>query len=328
LNEPLHTKMDELIAKYLLQEATDAEVVEVDNWVAESEVNQKHFEHFMFLWEESRKIAAASTADENMAWQRFKNKLQEPRGEVAKVVPMRKPFKWVKIAAAVLIVVLGGWFIQNRFTKGDTDTQLLVKTQKNTAVDTLPDNSIVTLNKNSSIEYNSKFTTGNQRAIKLKGEAFFNVTPDKSKPFIITVNDVEVKVVGTSFNIKTINGQTEVIVKTGIVQVTKNGKTITLTPQEKVLTQQNVDLVKQNNIDQLFNYYQTKEFVCENTPLWRLVEVLNEAYDANVIIGRKELRNMPITTTFVDAPLDSVLQVIATTFQLNITHKEGQIILQ
>ncbi len=328
MNEPLHTKMDELIAKYLLQEATDAEVVEVDNWVAESEANQKHFEHFMFLWEESRRIAATNTVDENIAWERFKNKLQQPR-ELARVVPMTSRLKWIRIAAAVLIVIMGGWFIQNRLTKGDTDKLLLVQTQKNIVIDTLPDHSVVTLNKNSSIEYQSKFTKGNKRAIKLKGEAFFSVTPDKSKPFIITVNDVEVKVVGTSFNIKTINGQTEVIVKTGVVQVTKNGKTITLTPQEKLVTKLNeTNLTKESTTDKLFNYYEAKEFVCEDTPLWRLVDVLNEAYDANIVIGRKELRSLLITTTFANEPLDKVLQVIATTFQLNITHKEGQIILQ
>jgi transmembrane sensor len=328
LNEFLHTKMDELIAKYLLQEATDAEVVEVERWVAENEANQKQFDHFMFLWVESKKIAAKSVADEDMAWQRFKTKLQAPKA-TAIVVPINNRFKWLKIAAAVVTVIIGGWFIQNRFTKGDTNKLILVQTQKNIVIDTLPDNSIVTLNKNSSIEYNSKFINGNERNIKLKGEAFFNVTPDKNKPFIITVNDVEVKVVGTSFNIKTINGQTEVIVKTGIVQVAKNGKAVTLASQEKLLTKQNeTDLVKESTADKLFDYYQTKEFVCDDTPLWRLVEVLNEAYDANVVIGRKELRNMKITTTFVDAPLDTVLQIIATTFQLNITHKEGQIILQ
>ena len=50
--------------------------------------------------------------------------------------------------------------------------------------------------------------------------------------------------------------------------------------------------------------------------------------NANIVIGRKELRNLSITTTFANEPLDTVLQIIATTFQLKIINKEVQIILQ
>jgi transmembrane sensor len=65
LKEPIHTIMDDLIAKYLLQEATAMEIAQVDAWVAESDANKKAFEHFKFLWDESKKIATTNTADEN-----------------------------------------------------------------------------------------------------------------------------------------------------------------------------------------------------------------------------------------------------------------------
>jgi transmembrane sensor len=328
LNEPLHTTMDELVTKYLLQEATVDETVQVESWIKESDINRKQFEHFQLLWDESRKLAIVSTADENLAWQRFKKKLAEPREE-ARVVSMPRRFGWLKIAAAVAVIIISGLLVRTLVMKNDTGKMLLVQTEKNVLTDTLPDGSMITLNKNSSIEYNSKFTKGNKRSVKLKGEAFFTVTPDKKKPFIITVNDIQVKVVGTSFNIKTINGQTEVIVKTGRVEVTRNDKTITLTPEQKIITQKNdTALTKQATPDKLFNYYQSKEFVCDATPLWRLVEVLNEAYDANIIIGRKELRSLSLNTTFANESLDKILQIIAETFQLQVIKKDNQIILQ
>jgi transmembrane sensor len=328
LNEPLHTTMDELATKYLLGEVTAGEAAQVEAWIKENDANRKQFEHFQLLWNESRKLAVISTADENLAWQRFKKKLAEPRTET-KVVSMTRGFGWLKIAAAVAVIVISGLLVRTLFLKNDTGKMLLVQTEKNVLTDTLPDGSMITLNKNSSIEYNSKFTKGNKRSVKLKGEAFFTVTPDKKKPFIITVNDIEVKVVGTSFNIKTINGQTEVIVKTGVVQVTRNNKTITLTPEQKVVTQKNdTALIKQAATDKLFNYYQSKEFVCDGTPLWRLVEVLNEAYNVNIVIGRKDLRGLPLNTTFVNESLDKILLVIAETFQLQVIKKDNQIILQ
>jgi transmembrane sensor len=329
LNEPLHTTMDELIAKYLLGEATAAEVAEVERWVAENEANRKQFEHFRFLWDESRKLAAVSNADETLAWQRFKQKLEVPAQQPGIVISLLKKNQWLKIAAAVAILLTGAVLIKTLFFKETADQILLVQTQENTVTDTLPDGSTVTLNKNSAIEYNSKFTKGNKRSLTLKGEAFFTVVPDKKKPFIIKVNDIEVKVVGTSFNIKTVNGQTEVIVKTGVVAVTRNNKTILLRPAEKVITTTgDSSLTKQTETDKLFNYYESKEFVCDNTPLWRLVEVLNEAYDANIVIGRKELRSLPITTSFSNESLDKILQVIAGTFQLQVIKKDNQIVLQ
>jgi transmembrane sensor len=320
--------MDELVTKYLLQEATADETGQVESWIAENDANRKQFEHFQFLWNESRKLAVVSTADENLAWQRFKNKLAEP-GEEARVVSMPRRFGWLKIAAAVSVIIISGLLVRTLLLKSDTGKMLLVQTEKNVLTDTLPDGSMITLNKNSSIEYNSKFTKGDKRSVKLKGEAFFTVTPDKKKPFIITVNDIQVKVVGTSFNIKTISGQTEVIVKTGTVEVTRNNKTITLAPEQKVITQKkDTALTKQATPDKLFDYYRSKEFVCDATPLWRLVEVLNEAYDANIIIGRKELRSLSLNTTFANESLDKILQIIAETFQLQVIKKGNQIILQ
>lgn len=319
--------MDTLIVKYLLQEATSDEITDVNNWINKSEANKKKFEHFKFLWLESKKIEVNNTFDENLAWDNFKN-VVENKKNTTKIIYASKN-NWLIAAAAVLVVIVAGWYINIFFANANSNKNLLVKTNKNIFIDTLPDNSIVTLNKNSSIEYNSKFTEGNSRNIKLKGEAFFLVTANKEKPFVVTVNDVQIRVVGTSFNVKTINGQTEVIVKTGIVQVARNGKTVTLLPHEKTLTTKDLNILdKENTKDKLFNYYESNEFECEETPLWRLVEVLNDAYGANIVIGKKEIRNLTITTTFANEPLDNILKIIGTTFQLKITRKDTQFIIQ
>jgi ferric-dicitrate binding protein FerR (iron transport regulator) len=196
-------------------------------------------------------------------------------------------------------------------------------------IDTLSDGSVITLNKRSTVTYPSKFK-GNTRAIALKGEAFFNVAPDKKKPFIISVNDVQVSVVGTSFNIKSENGNTEVVVETGIVQVTKSGKTVELNAGEKIIMPANdSSATKEKVSDKLYNYYRSKEFVCDETPLWKLVQVLNEAYDSKIIIGRKELNDKRITTIFYNESLEKILEIIHLTFDITVIKKEdGQIILQ
>lgn len=324
MNEPLHTTMDMLLVKYLLQEATPSEKEQVETWLAQSEANRKELEQLTYLWKESEKAAAVSTINEQEAWQRFIALRNEKKS--APVISIVRPKRWLQVAAAILVLLACGWWANMYF---NTNRMELVQTQQAVTADTLPDGSIVTLNKYSSIQYKEKFTKGKTRAVKLQGEAFFNVTANKEKPFVITVNDVEVKVVGTAFNIKTSNGQTEVIVKTGIVEVTRKGKTIRLLPNEKTVTPAgDTALFKTQVSDKLYDYYQTKEFVCDNTPLWRLVQVLNEAYQSNVVIGREELRNLRLNTTFSNESLDNVLDIIAKTFQLQVVKTENQIILQ
>jgi ferric-dicitrate binding protein FerR (iron transport regulator) len=167
------------------------------------------------------------------------------------------------------------------------------------------------MNKNSVLNYPDRFT-GGTREISLKGEAFFDVAHDKSKPFMIHVNDVVVKVVGTSFNIKTTGPNTEVIVETGVVQVIQQEIVVKLKPKEKASVQSG-RLQKGSSQDELYNYYRTQKFVANKTPLWRLVDVLNEAYHANIVIDNKKLANRTITTTFKADSLDGILEVISKT---------------
>ena len=146
---------------------------------------------------------------------------------------------------------------------------------------------------------------------------------------MINVNDVQIKVVGTSFNVRSEAGVTEVIVETGIVQVTRNNKMVELRPAEKIkLGVKDSALVKERVEDKLYNYYRSKEFVCDDTPLWKLVEVLNEAYGANIIIENPKLRSLPLTTTFNNESLDKILEVISATFDITVTREGDRIILK
>jgi ferric-dicitrate binding protein FerR (iron transport regulator) len=232
----------------------------------------------------------------------------------------------MRIAVSVIVVVGAGLLAYLLLSRPAKEVILLA--QQTVINDTLPDGSMVTVNKGSSISYLSKFK-GDKRQVALKGEAFFNVTPNKNKPFVISVNDVQITVVGTSFNVKSINGNTEVVVESGIVRVTKAGKTVELKANEKIEVEAKDSVLKKEEVsDRLYNYYRTKQFVCDDTPLWKLVEVINEAYNSNIIINDPALRNASITTVFDNESLDQVLNVISETFSIEVIKQGDTIILQ
>lgn len=320
MNETNH--IDLLLVRYLLHEANAGEQGIVESWRAAAAENELYFTRFKSIWEASRNLAAINVPDENAAWQLFQKRIQAPQQNVRFI----SRFGWMRVAALFVLIVgasMTYWLLQEKPIR-------MITAQSTTGVktDTLSDGSIITLNKNSLLTYPEAFKT-NTRTVALQGEAFFKITPNKKKPFLIDVNDVRIKVLGTSFNVRTENGNTEVIVATGIVQVQKGKTVIELRSNEKVMVhRQDAVLRKEKELAQLYNYYQTREFVCDNTPLWKLVAVLNNAYNANIRIANPELRNLPLTATFPNESLDQILRVIRLTFNIQVERTGSAITLK
>lgn len=308
--------------KYLLGEASATELQQVNEWLAADTANRSYYDQLKKVWDTSRKLASASAVDENQAWARFRSRIHTENKATVRSVR----FQWMKVAAAVALLISVGAVVY--WLNRQPVKEMIVQAGQSVINDTLPDNSVVTINKGSSIAYPSAFKK-NTRQVKLEGEAFFNVTPDKNKPFVVDVNDVRITVVGTSFNIKSSDGNTEVVVETGIVRVEKAGKTIELRANEKLVTTPADTVLKKGGLkDRLYNYYRSKEFVCIDTPLWKLIEVVNEAYNVHIVIGREDKKDEPMNVTFYNESLEQVLIVIAESSNLSVTKKGDQIILQ
>ncbi|MGY0034508.1 FecR domain-containing protein [Pedobacter sp. NJ-S-72] len=162
---------DELLIKYLLNETSTEENSEVLHWIAEDPANKTYYDHFKQIWETSKKLEPVSTIDEEQAWKKFKARVAAPVEQEAKIVPLRYKYGWLKIAA-IFLIAAGIWSTYRFF--GATD-YIPVGAGKEVIVKTLPDGSVLTLNKNSLMSFASNFT--DHRAIRLqKGEIFFKVT--------------------------------------------------------------------------------------------------------------------------------------------------------
>ena len=291
-------------------------------WLNQSELNLAYYNEFKKIWDSSRQFALTSTVDENKAWEKFSKRIREPQ-VTAKKRSMN--VGWMKIAASVIVLVAIGAIVYWQLREPVRD--VAVKADKEVLNDTLADGSVVTVNTGSSIFYPSRFA-GNTRPVKLSGEAFFAVAPDKNKPFIISSNDVQVTVVGTEFNVKSTEDYTDVIVESGIVRVTKRNRTIELYANEKVHIAAGDSLFSKEKVnDHLYNYYCTNKFLCYDTALWKLVEVVNEAYHVQIEIGDERLKDLRLNATFNNESLDQVLEVIRLTFNIRVTKDEDRIIL-
>ena len=250
--------------------------------------------------------------------------LDRERPRLRRIAPARS---WLRAAAALVLLLTAGWLVRYLLEQYRPAITELASEEK-VLEETLPDGSVVTLNKNSLLSYTREFGEAN-RPVTLQGEAFFSVAPDKDKPFIITVNDLKVEVTGTSFNVKSREGRTEVIVETGSVTVSRGSRELVLGPGEKAVSSNNeTGLIKENEDGLLYKYYRTNKFVCQATPLQELVNALNDAYGVHIVIPEEALRRLPITTVFDNESLDRILEVIGETFDITIHYEEKQIILK
>ncbi|WP_344822032.1 FecR family protein [Rurimicrobium arvi] len=312
--------IDELLVKDLLGEADDAQSQYVANWRKRSRDNERYYEQFSQIWEQSKQLQRDSTLDVDAAWNRFRERVAVPE-KLPERISVRRMHTF-RIAASLLLL-LGG-FAGGRYW---WTQQLTVSSGTQVITQQLPDGSAVTLNKNTQLVYPRHFSSGN-RTVTLKGEAFFSVAPDKQHPFIITANDVVVKVVGTSFNVKSDNRRTEVIVESGLVDVSNKNQHVRVAPRERALVESAASApVKAYSNDKLYNYYRTHEFICDHTPLSRLVSVLSEVYGVQISVADPEKAAMPITATFKNERLNDVLTVVSETLGLTVEQRASAFIL-
>jgi ferric-dicitrate binding protein FerR (iron transport regulator) len=290
--------------------------------------HQDYFNQLTAVWKKSIRLNSLNKPNAASAWQRFQQRVR--KDQPTPVVNIRSILPQLRVAAVVLWLltsVVIGWVL----LRNNPSEMKEVSAAIGPVADTLPDGSEVTLNKNATLSYPSVFN-GKTRPVQLKGEAFFKVTPDKQKPFVITAGNLQVTVVGTSFNIKQTATVTEVIVETGLVKVKASAQEVVLAPGEKISLAPTDSLIRKEKVtDQLYNYYRTRSFICRETPLWKLVEAMNEAYSCNIVIERTELRNLTIDATFQEEKLDRLLELITQTFsnyQIRIVKEENRIILQ
>lgn len=319
--------IDDLIGKVLAGEAAAHEKQQVEEWLRASESNRKYFDQVKTIFDKAASNTLQQQFDTDIAWANVKRKLNEKEGRGFKINHF--PY-WstLKIAASLLILISVGIGAYQYLTP-EIETVAVVS-DATTIQDTLPDGSTAFLNKRSelSYEYNPRKKT---RKIKLKGEAYFDVKHEEEKPFIIETEEVLIKDLGTTFNVKAYpeSNNVEVIVESGEVQIyTLSDSGITLKAGEKGFYDKTLkSFSKIEKIDTNGLAYKTKVFSFNNTDLQSVVEMLNAIYDSRITLANKSLNSCHVTVNFNNDNLDLVVEILAETLNLKVTRSKDEIIL-
>ncbi len=339
--------IDDLLAKYLAEETDQQEADTVSEWVALSEDNQKTFEHSSIIWDKTSLLRTQQKVDVDAAWeklaigQKVQNNLQSDAQNLIKALPKngnidasietnrsfnnKLTFKQFFKIAAVLALIAGSFFFLNKNNQSKADL-LSFQTGNTPSEKILADGTKVFLNKNSTLSFPEKFD-GDFREVNLSGEAFFEVHHDKTHPFIIHANGSDIKVLGTSFNVKAYNAAVQVAVSTGKVQFSKNTQQVILVKGEKAeIIKGQEKIVKSTNIDENILSYKTQTFTFQDASLEEVSQLLSDNFGKPILLEQDKFKNCKLTATFKQESLDNILAIISETFNLKIT-KQGDSIL-
>ena len=148
----------------------------------------------------------------------------------------------------------------------------------------LPDGTHVWLNSASSLSYPVEFA-GNERRVKLTGEAYFEVAKNKDKPFYVNSNKVQVRVLGTHFNISAYNDDDELkaTLLEGSVEVSKNNSQSLLKPGQQAVINNGADMIRvsQANINEVMAW-KNGYFIFNDDNVATILKKVSRWYDVDV----------------------------------------------
>ena len=221
--------MNKLIEKYLTGQATEQELVELEAWAKRSSQNRRMLARYTHAYALSGSSPNKSDPTDLC---RIVSAIKK-RNHSKRVI---RYFSAVGYAASILIVAGLFYFTKTNsvhrevaYILSQADTYLEYSTPFGVKSKiTLPDNSVVWLNSGSKISFPSKFA-GEHREITFSGEGYFDIIKDTLRPMqISTPNDINIKVLGTKFNLTTYKEDKtfSLMLVSGKVLVTKGGSTI------------------------------------------------------------------------------------------------------
>lgn len=322
-----HIENWDLIAKYYSNECNQKETDELFQWVRQSKENEELFNNVKKDLELININKSMNKVNVDSAWDKLRNRILDDEVEVN--IPEKTTKLWnfnrvLRYAAMIIIIAGIGITVGKLYNSNPLIEEYTDNTEQDKEI-ILPDGTKVFLNADSYLAYPDQFAS-NERRVKLKGEAFFDVTKNQKKPFIIESNNAEVKVLGTSFNVnaKLPDNEIQVYVKTGLVQLSRKNNI-----EEKVLinpgdlgklTAEKVEKIK--NEDPNILSWKTKEIVFIENNIAEVIYVLNKTYNINIQCDDENILELKYTSTFRNQKIDSILNVICTTHNLKTINTE------
>ena len=310
-----------LLIRYLTKTCTQEEIHEVEKWISNDQTNADWLFGMESVWYLKEELRYSERKEIEVAYRRFIN-TRQPSGQ-----KQTKSLRgWVKYAAAIVIVCLLATNIyqafRNKPSERITENIIEVPVGQRVAI-TLADGTKVWLNSSSILSYPTKFDSNN-RNVRLDGEGYFEVTADEEHPFIVNTEILDVKALGTKFNIQAYpDDDIAVSLIEGQLYVQAGAQSAMMKTNELVTWSESKGLVhyKNKKIEHAAQWT-TGELMFVDERLADIAKALERHFGVTIIITKPELANETFTCrTHPEPTLEQVLNMLKGTKKLNYSFK-------
>ncbi len=315
----MQEKIHILMSGYFTGNLTDAEKQELINHLESNPADRKIFDDYRLLWEESGQKIALKPIDVEEALTKTKLRL------------VFKKFNYLqffqKAAAVLLLAVLFSsvYIYYDKATGSSERNGRRVIVQEISTIFgmrskfQLSDGTLVNLNSGSKLIFPTEFTD-KTRNVELVGEAFFEVTPNPAKPFIVKTSEINVKVLGTAFDLQAYPGTNKIsatlvhgkiVLERELIGISK--QLAELKPSDRAVFKTDekvINISAEEDLDK-FIAWKDGKLVFFNDPIENVAEKLGNWYNVTVKISNNELKKYRFTATFTDEPIEQVLDLLS-----------------
>ena len=314
----------QLIEQFLKGKISDSEEKELLEWIDKT---PNSFVIFQNEQERLRPIIAKQANEEvNFQWKLLLNKIQD-KTKTKRFNSTRVYFS--AVAAVLLTALILGVVFKSEISKrffAEKITEVVTSCGEKTSF-ILSDGTRVQLNAGSKLIFPEKFK-GDTREVKLIGEAFFEVTPDKMNPFIVKTQELNIRVLGTAFNVEAFPDAAEVNTtlvhgKVALERETSVNTVILaeMNPFEHAVyktKKQEINVQQEINIDQYISWKDGK-LVFMNASVQEVAKKLELWFNVSVQVKGEKLRNAHFTGTFTNETIDQVLKLLKISYPIEYT---------
>lgn len=309
LNMEKQIEIDILIIRLLAGEASPHEKQLVSEWLEKSDENKALYNELADIWLSAGIAENADNYDVEEAVTRFRDKIRQTSGSKINKIKFFEALKYAAVVLLFLGLPLSFYLGKKSIPTDNTLTTISCAYGDRSSV-VLPDSSRVWLNSGSKLTFNSNFT--NDRKVELVGEAFFSVSKDKCHPFVVKASDIDIKVLGTEFNVKAYADEN--IVSTtlieGAVEVNSKNEVTNLKPDQRLTfdkSSQNIRVQDLTNTS-IDTEWREGRFVFNNETLAELKPKLERWFDCDIVFGDSEVQTRRFTGVL---QRESILEAIS-----------------
>jgi len=287
-------EIDILIGKFVSGNAGAEETAKLEEWKSLSKNNRQIFNQSMKAWEKSKNWISNETINQDKSIiQAEINKQLLFR--IQKIKQQSFIYRIAALMAIPLAFAISLYFIRVTEKPGHSPQYCQVTAPKgHVAKCILPDQSEVWINSGSTIRYNIHDFNRKKREIMLEGEAFLQVSKNKDRPFTVITSMADVKVTGTSFNVKSVTGSAfETVLAEGSVDLLikdDTRQTIKLKPGEKAFYDLSEKKLIINKVyTEIYSCWRNSEIIFKDATLNDLIKELERIYDIQFRLSDQNL---------------------------------------